>query len=355
TATHLLNHALRKVVGEESDQRGSLVAPDRLRFDFAASGVVAADKLAEVDKLVTEAIERDMRVHAAPAPLGAAQSVNGLRAVFGERYPDPVRVVAIGPSVEDLLAEPDADRWPEFSIEFCGGTHLSSTGEAKAFCVISEEAVAKGIRRVTALTGHAAVAAQRAAEHLDWSLEEASKHEGARLKSELAGILVALDEMTVPAARAATIRAGVKKLQEKLKSYEKEIAKQAAVEAQKAAAGLAEEAAASGDPFYVSAIHAGSDRGALQAALGVITAGSPSKAVMLLSPDEAAGRAAVAAAVPKDLTAKLKAGDWVREVAGVMGGKGGGKPDSAQGSGADLSKLDDALAAAARFAAEKLG
>ena len=131
TGTHLLNWALREVLGDEVQQRGSLVADDRLRFDFSFGRAMTADEIAKAERLVQEAIARNLKVDAAEAPLARAKSIAGVRAVFGEKYPDPVRVVSIGATVNELLADPANARWRQCSVEFCGGTHLTSSGEAK--------------------------------------------------------------------------------------------------------------------------------------------------------------------------------------------------------------------------------
>jgi alanyl-tRNA synthetase len=150
TATHLLNLGLRGSWAGRSTRRArSSTTP--LRFDFSQSGAVKPEQLGrgrgDRDR---EAIGDDLPVHADLADLDTARSISGLRAVFGEAYPDPVRVVSIGARVEDLVADPSNEDWASLSIEFCGGTHLTSTGEAGAFALVQEEAVAKGIRRVVA-------------------------------------------------------------------------------------------------------------------------------------------------------------------------------------------------------------
>ena len=160
--------------------------------------------------------------------------------------------------------------------------------------------------------------------------------------------------MTLPAAKKASLRAKLGGLAEKIKEAEKARAQQRAAEAAKAAGVLAGSAEADPTPYFVSTIELGSDRGALQAAMKTITDRVPRKAVMLMSPDEDAGKVAVMAAVPKDQQGRLKAGDWVRETVGVMGGKGGGKPDSAQGAGSDLDKVRDAIKVAKTAAGTKL-
>jgi len=186
TATHLLNFGLREVLGDGVDQKGSLVAPDRLRFDFSAKvrahgpartqprpagaltsvvgclclngcgalqGAMTTDELARVESIVNKQIADNLQVYAREATLQQARAINGLRAVFGETYPDPVRVVSVGVPVDDLLSNPDDPRWRGGSVEFCGGTHVARTSEIGQFTILSEEAVAKGVRRVVAISG----------------------------------------------------------------------------------------------------------------------------------------------------------------------------------------------------------
>ncbi len=354
TATHLLNLGLRRVLGGVVDQKGSLVDDSKLRFDFTQNGAVTPEQLGQTERIVRDAIASDLPVHADLAELSRAREINGLRAVFGETYPDPVRVVSIGAKVDDLIANPAEEKWADLSVEFCGGTHLVSTGEAKAFALVQEEAVAKGIRRVVGLTGAAAMAAHAAADTLAGRIEAASKLKGDDLKSEQHDLAVQIDEMTLPAARKAELRKELAGLAEKIKQAEKAKAGERAADAARLASVLAGSAESSLDPYFVSTIEVGSDRGALQAAMKTITDRVPRKAVMLMSPDEDAGKVAVMAMVPKDQQGKLKAGDWVRETVGVMGGKGGGKPDSAQGAGAEIGKVRDAIKAAETFAGSKV-
>jgi alanyl-tRNA synthetase len=351
TTTHLLNLALRRTLGDNIDQRGSLVDADRLRFDFTHNQPVTTDELAKVEAIVRERIDADLPVHAEPAPLAAARSICGLRAVFDEAYPDPVRVVSIGAPVADLLADPDSERWPTLSIEFCGGTHLASTGKAKAFALTSEEGIAKGVRRISALTGVPAMAAIEAADSLDAEIAGVGRTPDAELAGAVQDIAARIDQMTLPAVRKAQLRDRLAGLQERVKQAGKAAAAARAGEAQQAARGLAASSAGSPDPVVVATLDVGSDRAALEAALNTVRQACPGKAVMILSPDAEAGRVSVVACVPKPLIDKgLKAGDWVRTVTQILGGKGGGRPDAAQGSGTDLDKVKDAVAEARRSA-----
>ncbi len=353
TSTHLLNLALRQVLGGEVDQKGSLVSDDRLRFDFTRTGSVSPEELAQVETIVSGLINDDLPVSSDLADLEQARKINGLRAVFGETYPNPVRVVAVGASVEDLLANPGDERWAGLSIEFCGGTHLESTGQAQAFALVTEEPVAKGVRRVVALTGVAARAAHQTGEALESQFAQAEGADASRLGPIIQTLMSELEELTLPAPKRAQLRARLKTLQEKVKQAKKGAAKNRAAAAQQMATRIAESDGM--EPVIVSEIDLDGDRAAMQAAIGVITQACPTSAVMLLSTDEDAGSVSVLAASPRACVEKgLKAGDWIREVTGIMGGKGGGRPDAAQGAGSDPDKAPEALAAAKRFALERL-
>ncbi len=352
TATHLLNLALRRTVGAHVDQKGSLVAPDRLRFDFANNGPVPPEHLAESERIVRDLIGRDLPVFADLAPQFVARGITGLRAVFGEAYPDPVRVVSIGVPISDLLEKPDDPRWAEFSVEFCGGTHLASTGLAREFALVSETGIAKGVRRIEAVTGAAALAAHAAADALAERIKAALSLPAAGLRAEVAEIAAEIDELTMPTSRKAEHRAALAALQERLKSASKEESRAKATEAAHLARQIAESAGVSPDPIVVATLDAGGDRQALQAALQTIRDRCPRKAVMLLSVDDGEKPSvSIIAGVPEELVKLgIRAGDWVREAAQAVGGKGGGRPDQAQGGGPEVGKVKQAVAAARTWA-----
>jgi alanyl-tRNA synthetase len=350
TATHLANFALREVLGEEVNQRGSLVAPDRLRFDFSHNQPVAPAELDRVEDIVRHQIKNNLTVYATPSTLADAKAVAGVRAVFGETYPDPVRVVSIGMPVADLLASPGNPAWRELSVEFCGGTHVPSTKSIAHFALVAEEAVAKGVRRIVALTGAAALQANRAADDLARKVQHADSLSGADLPKAVASLLTELESATISAGRKAALRAGVALLQEKVKAAGKELSAAITAKAVTQARGLAASAQTANSPVVVAKIDCGEDRTALQAAVKTIRDTLPRTAVMLFAVDDA-GKAMIHASVPDHLVAKgLKAGDWLKDAASVMGGKGGGKPDNAQGGGPDGSKIRDAMKIAEQLA-----
>ena len=163
TGTHILNYALREVLGDGIDQKGSLVAPEKLRFDFSHRIQVSDEELEKIENMSTEYIRQNCMVFAKDVPLATAREIEGVRAVFGETYPDPVRVVSVGVDVEDLLSNVKDPQWRKVSVEFCGGTHVQQTGDIKDLVIIEENGIAKGIRRIVAVTGEDAHNVQRLA------------------------------------------------------------------------------------------------------------------------------------------------------------------------------------------------
>jgi alanyl-tRNA synthetase len=288
-------------------------------------------------------------VDAAEVPLAAAKAVSGVRAVFGEKYPDPVRVVSIGATVGELLADPANAKWRQCSVEFCGGTHLTSSGEAKRFAIVSEGALSAGVRRVLALAGVPAEAAFAAAKGLHERISAADRLEGQTLVDEASEITALSQELTLPASEKHALQAPLESLRDRAKAARR-------------------QGEAAGRDSAVAAMHTlldkhaggslvaqldGADAPALLAALDVAKARSPDTAVLLVSPDAAAGKVAIAARVPQSLIARgLKAGDWVKAAAQACGGSGGGKPDMAQAGGKDVTKVAEAIAAAEALAAK---
>ncbi|MFI4915958.1 MAG: alanine--tRNA ligase [Phycisphaerales bacterium JB060] len=342
TCTHLFNYALREVVGGDTppEQRGSLVAPDRLRFDFDASGPIPPADLGRMETIVRQVLEQDHPVYADLVPQDKAMEINGLRAVFGEKYPNPVRVVSIGAPIEKLLADPKSEGWMEYSIELCGGTHLATTAQAESFAIVHEEGVAKGIRRIVAVTRQDARRAIAQANALAVELQEAAKLDDAQLDPEIVRLNRLIDEATVPVARKEQLRTVLGQLQDRAKAARKAQAQQAGKKAVEQARALA-QSTGDGNPV-VAVIDAMGDRGAMQSALGEVRKTLPDSPIMLLSVDSE-NKVALLADVPQTaITRGLKAGEWVRGVAQVVGGKGGGKPTQAQGGGPEGARIREA-------------
>ncbi|MEM9166255.1 MAG: alanine--tRNA ligase [Planctomycetota bacterium] len=353
TATHLVNLGLKTHLGDGVDQKGSLVDDTKLRFDFSYGKPVEPGVLAAIETDVRAAIAADLPLSAKVAPLYVAKSINGLRAVFGETYPDPVRVVAIGAEVDAMLDAPEDERWASLSSEFCGGTHLTRAGEAEAFALVQETGVAKGIRRVEAVTGDAAREAIKAGAAIRSRIDAAAALPDDRVATAVGELSAAIDQGRLSVSDAASLREALGSLQGRAKAAAKAAAVAARQRAVEEAKQLAASASADLREVIVASLPAGEDRQALQAALQVIADKCPAAAVLLASASDE--RVALIAQVPDAMIKRgLKAGDWIRAAAEACGGKGGGKPNQAQGGGTEPAKLRGALETAERFAAKTL-
>jgi len=322
TGTHLLNWALREVLGDHVNQAGSVVAPDRLRFDFTHNRAVTPEQLARVEHLVNERILADEPVSEVHLPLAQARKIAGVRAVFGEKYPDPVRVISIG--TDDPLQH--ASR--SCAIEFCGGTHLRRTSQIGLFKIISEESVAKGVRRITAVTGRAAV---DYVQRLDGTLRQLT------------------DVLKAPA----------EKLAERVVSLQKEVKK-----LRKAGrAGRSTDSAVEIQPEPIAQTNAGpivliQADGLDPAAMRTVCDRQRQKgAAAVFVGSLRDGKLTFVAMVSKELadSGRLHAGEWVKAAAAEAGGSGGGKPTLAQAGAKNPQKLPEALQQARRYAEQKLG
>ncbi|RKP19209.1 hypothetical protein ROZALSC1DRAFT_22490, partial [Rozella allomycis CSF55] len=157
TATHILNYVLRETVGDGIEQKGSLVASDKLRFDFNLMNHLNENQLNEIQNNIQDLINKENKVYSKEIPLNLAMSISGLRAVFGEVYPDPVRVVAVGVDLDEIIKNPQDEKWKSFPIELCGGTHVSNSKEIQLFYLTEYSSIAKGIKRIVAVTGKRAL------------------------------------------------------------------------------------------------------------------------------------------------------------------------------------------------------
>ena len=356
SATHAMNLALRAVAGDEVEQKGSLVDGDKLRFDYAAKNALSLEQIKEVERRVNASIKANHVVDAREVPLAAARGISGVRAVFGERYPDPVRVVSIGATVADLLAHPTNAKWKELSIEFCGGTHVANMGEAKQFVLVSEGGLAAGIRRVFALTGPRAMAANMAADGLNARINDATKLDADALAKEIAEITKLMESLEISAVARVEIDRAMEPLREKAKAARKQAEGANRDLAVAQAREIVDAHAKSSAPTKaLIAMINGADAGALLAAIDTARAKLADTPVLFLSPDFDGGKVAIAATCPKSANDKgLKAGDWVKAAAQACGGAGGGRPDTAQAGGKDPSKTREALEAAGVFAGGKV-
>ncbi|HEX7009102.1 MAG TPA: alanine--tRNA ligase, partial [Phycisphaeraceae bacterium] len=328
TVTHLLNFALREVLGDHVQQKGSLVDEEKTRFDFSHGEALRDEQIDRIEQIVNELIAHDLTVYDGEAPQEEALRINGLRAVFGERYPARVRIVSVGTPVEELIAQPSDPRWRDYSIELCGGTHLGKTGDAEGFVILSEEAVAKGVRRLVAITGEAAHRAQADAQRLLNRLEAlrgAQDIAELRDRNDLVELAQEINEVALPLLARKQLNAGIGELHQLLKEDQKQRSKQVVQSVIEEARRIAQEASGG----LIVARIPDADADALRTAMDVIRKKHPEAALLLAGVSD--GKVALVAAVPESkIKQGLKAGDWVRETAKVVGGGGGGRPDMAQ-------------------------
>ena len=207
TGTHILNFALREVLGEGIDQKGSLVAAEKLRFDFSHKSGISDEDLEKVEDVSTRYIRQNFAVYAKDVPLATAREIVGVRAVFGETYPDPVRVVSVGVEVEELLKNVKDPKWKEVSVEFCGGTHVQKTADIKDLIIIEENGIAKGIRRIIAVTGEDAHSVQRLADEFSQRLSKVEKMPHSQERdAEIKAIKLDLPQLSISAISKSKFR-----------------------------------------------------------------------------------------------------------------------------------------------------
>ena len=310
SATHLMHKALREVLGGHVQQKGSLVDPDKTRFDFAHNAPLTDDEIRRVEAIVNAEILDNAAVAARTMPIAEAEKAGAVM-LFGEKYGDEVRVLDIGTS-----------------RELCGGTHVARTGDIGLFKIVAESGVAAGVRRVEAVTGKGA---------LDYVQKQAAKLTGA------AHLLK---------APVSEIEARIAQLQEAARTAERELARLKAKAAASAGDDLAGSAVDVKGTKVVAAALDGSDPKALRETIDKLKDKLKSAAIVLASVTD--GRVTLIAGVTNDLTAKVKAGELVNHVAQQVGGKGGGRADMAQAGGTNPAALPKALQSVSGWVGERL-
>jgi alanyl-tRNA synthetase len=334
TMTHVLNHALRDVLGDGADQKGSVVDAAKLRFDFSHNKALSQDQLQRVERLCRDTVAEGRVVSSQVAPYVKAKGIYSLRAVFGEVYPDPVRVVSIGSSVDDLLADPGNEKWRARSVEFCGGTHVSNTSEAKAFVLLEETAVAAGIRRIFGLTGDAAVDAMATGELLQARMAAAESLADPELGPEVSSLTSAVNKAKIPAVLKASLQKRVAVLAKRSSDAAKSHAKVAQKQSSAAAMLRVEEAKDQGAARCVVQVFLGGDGKGLSKLVTDMAVAWPQGSIMALTVDEAKMALKVSA-----MSTVIPCNAWVSGSLACVGGKGGGKPTSGSGS-AKLTSLE---------------
>jgi alanyl-tRNA synthetase/REP element-mobilizing transposase RayT len=332
TVTHLLHWALHQIVSSDAAQKGSYVGPDKLTFDFSSAPLTPQQKR-DVEKSVNEKISENAPVSWTEIPFAEAKQRKDIIQFFGEKYGDTVRVLQIGGAPRALDG---------YSMELCGGTHVSSTGEIGPFRIVKEEAIAAGTRRIEAVAGDAARA---------WAKQEAARQQEkfetfARKKQDIP-LLPAFDgdATTTEMLKQVDARAAhLEKVDAEVREWEKKTAKSVETELKSRAAKIANELeqAHAGNNFCVAEVP-DADGKLLQGVVDALK--SKFKGPIFLAGTHDAS-VALLAYVPNELSSKFQANKLIQQIAPIVGGKGGGRPESAQGAGKDASKVNEALAKA---------
>ena len=332
TVTHLLHWALHEVVSRDALQKGSYVGPDKLTFDFSSAPLTPEQKR-HVEKLVNQKIAENAPVSWTEIPFGEAKQRKDIIQFFGEKYGDTVRVLQIG-------GEPRALNG--YSMELCGGTHVRATGEIGPFRIVREEAIAAGTRRIEAVAGDAARA---------WAKEEAARQQEKfetlkRKKPDIPALPVfEIEAATTEMLQQIDARSvHFEKIDAEVREWEKKTAKTAEAELKSRAAQIANELARShAEKNFCVADVPDADGKLLQAVVESLK-GKIKGPIFLVGARDTS--VALVAYVPKEMTTKFQANKVIQQIAPIVGGKGGGRPESAQGAGKDSSKIDQALAKA---------
>jgi alanyl-tRNA synthetase len=332
TVTHLLHWALHEVVSRDASQKGSYVGPDKLTFDFSGAPL-AKQQVRDVEKLVNEKITENAPVSWTEIPYADARKRTDIIQFFGEKYGDTVRVLQIGGAPRALNG---------YSMELCGGTHVRSTSDIGPFRIVKEEAIAAGVRRIEAVAGDAAHNwANREAAHQQEKFEAL-----ARKKSDIAPLPgFENDATTSEMLQQIDARTShLEKVEIEVRDWEKQSAKTAESELRSRAAQIASQLAAShaGENFCVAEVQDGD--GKLLQAVADSLKSKFNGPIFLVG--AANGSVALVASVPKQMTPTFQANKLIQQIAPIVGGKGGGRPENAQGAGKDSSKIAEALAKA---------
>jgi len=355
TTTHMCNFALRKVLGEHVNQQGSLVLPEKFRFDFSHNSPLKSDELKSIDFTVCEVVQSELPVYCKEVPLEIATKINGVRQMFDEKYPNPVRVVSIGKSVDDLIADPSNPEWNNYSIEFCGGTHITNTKAALSFTVIKEDPLAKGVRRLECITGGDAQLANQRADEFEKEMMTtfANLTTPASITQEVGKQLTQLNELVIPYWRKISFREYLDNQRGVAKKLSLEREANLKKLGQSISTQISTQLTESPKPFLIFQLEEGFSANLIKGVLTAISKAAPSTALLFISFDSDSNRySAVTFLAKPSLDKGGKANDWLSKALAPINGKSGGKPDSAQGTfEATAEQLASILAAAEEYAA----
>ena len=341
TGTHILNFALRKVLGDSVDQKGSLVAPEKLRFDFSHKKAVELKELEQVENITNKLIKDNLKVYAKPVELEIAKGINGLRAVFGETYPDPVRVVSVGVPVDDLLADPSNEKWNNYSIEFCGGTHVAKTDDIKEFVIIEESGIAKGIRRIVAVSGMEAKEVQRKASEFNGILNEVEKLPYGEVKERrIKELGTELGKLSISVIEKAALKDKFSKIEKAVKDETKSRVKKDTAKVMDAVKSYFETPEHSA--VCTLKVTAGANAKIVAEAINYMKKEQKESCLYLVLGEDQ-GKVAQGVYLSPAVQDKIAAVEVATKAAEYIGGRAGGKGNSCQGMGDKAENADKAV------------
>jgi len=352
TGTHILNHSLRQHLGDEINQKGSLVDKDKLRFDFSHKSAVTPAELKKIEDSSNKYIQQNSVVYAKDVDLDTAKGIEGVRAVFGENYPNPVRVVSVGVEIEALLANPKNPEWREVSVEFCGGTHVEQTGLIKDLVIIEESGIAKGIRRIIAFTGDDAHEVQRKAQEFSGRLTVLESLQlGPEKEDQAKHMKTELDQLEISTLTKSDLQGRLAKVQKDILAEQKKAQKAESKTALDTVKNYFETNKDSN--VFVGRLPISNNPKAIGEVMNHYKNKAKDKTVYLFA--SGADQVAFGLYIGTAHIDKIKADEWANTVSEVIDGNSGGKdPSTRTGQGKKVEKVDDAIELATKWFEEKL-
>ncbi|TVY35319.1 Alanine--tRNA ligase [Lachnellula subtilissima] len=335
TGTHILNHALREHLGDDINQKGSLVDQDKLRFDFSHKA------------------QQNCKIYSKDVDLDTAKGIEGVRAVFGETYPNPVRVVSVGVEVDTLLAEPRNPEWRKVSVEFCGGTHVDQTGLIKDLVIVEESGIAKGIRRIIAYTGDAAHEVQRQALEFGKRIEALEKMpHGVEKEAEVKATQQDLNQLTISTLTKEQLKTRFSKVQKDVLDEQKKKQKAESKTALDTVTGHFADNKES--KIFVGKLPISANAKAVTDVMNHFKTKAKDKSVFVFAGDDGPVVHHGVYVGTDHISQGVKAEEWVAAVSEVVGGRSGGKEPTRTGQGTKPEKIDEGVAVAEKWFKEKL-
>lgn len=374
TGTHVLNHSLREVLGDDVYQKGSLVDNEKLRFDFSHKTQVKIEELRKIEDMSNAYIRRNSKVYSKDVDLDLARQIEGVRAVFGETYPNPVRVVSVGMDVDTLLKDPKKQEWRQYSVEFCGGTHVEQTGLIKDLIIVEESGIAKGIRRIIAYTGEAAHQVQREATEFTKKLDalEALPF-GSEKEAQVKAVSQDLSQLVISTLTKDEFNQRFQKIATSVVNEQK---KRQKAEAKTALDTVLKHFETNEDSkVFVGKLPIGGNAKALTEVIKHFQGKHKEKSVYMFGGSKEEGavvHGVFVGSVGYPFTTPLQntianerslqhlssqgvtAEHWAASVSEIVGGRSGGKEPSRQGQGTNPEKIDEGVETATKWLNEKL-